>query len=183
MEYSSIFVEAIISTFIMLLHSNSIVIFILFIISLKILSLVLETRKRNKIDKQINDLANNSMELSPKEFFTLRNKKVFNEKSRYSNTKNFPGVYILHNKNKNLFYVGQSIKVLDRIGSHFTGNGNGDVYADYKYGDTFSIRTISLDTSGFESLHDLERYAIRTFNAFGKGYNKNRGNTAKFTCK
>lgn len=66
--------------------------------------------------------------------------------------------------------------MLDRIGNHFKGNGNGDVYADYKYGDEFKIRTISLDLSPYDNLNDLERHAIKVFGAYEKGYNKNRGN-------
>jgi hypothetical protein len=45
----------------------------------------------------------------------------------YSNNYNFAGVYILHNKSKDLYYVGQGKQVLNRVYSHFTGKGNGDV--------------------------------------------------------
>ena len=31
--------------------------------------------------------------------------------------------------------MGQGKAVLDRVNHHFSGRGNGDVYADYKYGD------------------------------------------------
>ena len=51
----------------------------------------------------------------------------------------FPGVYILHNLDKDMYYVGQGKRVMQRVGNHFAGHGNGDVYADYKYGDRFSI--------------------------------------------
>lgn len=33
--------------------------------------------------------------------------------------------------------MGQGKAVLDRVNHHFSGRGNGDVYADYKYGDFF----------------------------------------------
>lgn len=150
--------------------------FILFNIGLKLLAFFIKYSKAKHINKKIKELASNSIELSPEDYLKLRNKKLSGERSRHANTQNFKGVYILHNKDKDLFYVGQSVKVLDRIGNHFSGRGNGDVYADYKYGDTFTIRTIALDNSQFDSLNDLERYAIRSFNAFNKGYNKNRGN-------
>ena len=35
--------------------------------------------------------------------------------------------------------MGQGKAVLDRVNHHFSGRGNGDVYADYKYGDFFTI--------------------------------------------
>ena len=67
-------------------------------------------------------------------------------------------------------------EVLNRVNSHFTGKGNGDVYADYKYGDYFTIKMIALDKSGYTSLNELERNTIMTYDAFASGYNKTRGN-------
>ena len=89
---------------------------------------------------------------------------------------NYSGVYILHNKTKNLYYLGQGKQVLNRVNAHFTGHGNGYVYADYKCGDRFTIRTIRLESSGFSYLNDLERYCIRKYNAYSRGYNRTRGN-------
>ena len=56
---------------------------------------------------------------------------------------------------------------LDRVFQHFSGRGNGDVYADWSYGDAFTIRTIALRGSGYRSLDDLERDAIATYDAMG----------------
>lgn len=75
-----------------------------------------------------------------------------------------------------MYYVGQGKKVFQRVNNHFTGHGNGDVYADYKYGDKFTIKMIALSKSGFSTLNELERNTIRTYDAFSKGYNKTRGN-------
>ena len=88
----------------------------------------------------------------------------------------FTGVYILHNTSKDLYYVGQSVRVFARVRQHFTGHGNGDVYADFKYGDSFTIKTIPLAGSGYQSLNDLERDAIEAFDAYSKGYNMTKGN-------
>ena len=85
-------------------------------------------------------------------------------------------MYILLNKTKNMYYVGQAIKIYDRVNQHFTGHGNGDVYADWKYGDEFTIKLIPLKRSGFKTLNELERNTISAYNAFSKGYNKTRGN-------
>ncbi|MBQ7692945.1 MAG: GIY-YIG nuclease family protein [Oscillospiraceae bacterium] len=134
-------------------------------------------KQRNHIAKEIHDLANNAIEMTPEEFMRMR-RVSFGGRGRksYALTLNYPGVYILHNKTKDLYYVGQGTKVLNRVYAHFTGRGNGDVYADFKYGDNFTIRTIALENSGFSNLNDLERYCISYYNAYYKGYNKTRGN-------
>lgn len=133
--------------------------------------------KKRRINKQIDALANNANEMTPKEFMKMRNTS-FGGRGRpsYALTKDFTGVYILYNKSKNMYYVGQGKQVLNRVNAHFTGKGNGDVYADYKYGDIFSIKMIALNNSGFNSLNELERNTIARYNAFSNGYNKTRGN-------
>jgi hypothetical protein len=142
-----------------------------------ILIFLFQARQQKKIREQIFELANNTLELTPKEFLEIRNKS-FGGKGRalYSNNYNFAGVYILHNKSKDLYYVGQGKQVLNRVNNHFTGKGNGDVYADYKYGDSWTIKMIALENSGFNTLNELERYVIETYDSYKKGYNKTRGN-------
>ena len=88
----------------------------------------------------------------------------------------FEGVYIIHNTSKDMYYVGQGINVMTRARQHFQGRGNGDVYADYKYGDTFEIILLALDETEFDNLNDLERTSIAAFHAYDRGYNRNRGN-------
>lgn len=128
---------------------------------------------RHKIKK----LANNSLEVTPQEFFDIRTANNGGRGRKYISTKyDFAGVYILYNYTKDMYYVGQSVKLFQRVNSHFTGHGNGDVYADYKYGDWFTIKLIALKKSGFRTLNELERNAISTYGAYSKGYNKTRGN-------
>ena len=86
------------------------------------------------------------------------------------------GVYIIYNITKRKYYVGQAKKLYFRVWQHFTGHGNGDVYADYKYGDKFVIRLLTLQASGYQDLDMLERDMIRQYNAFTTGYNKTIGN-------
>ena len=105
---------------------------------------------------------------SPKEFLNSRNALMRNG--------DFTGIYIFHNKTRDMYYVGQSTRVVGRVIQHLTGHGNGDVYADYKYGDEFEINLVSLRESGYDSLDALERDAIKTYNAYTKGYNRTRGN-------
>lgn len=93
-----------------------------------------------------------------------------------NNSETFPGVYLIYNHTKKMYYVEQSRSVYSRVNSHFTGHGNRDVYADYKYGDDFSIRLIALKGSGFKTLNELERNTIAVYKAYDKGYNKTREN-------
>ena len=71
------------------------------------------------------------------------------------------GIFIVHNASKDLYYVGHSTKAIDRAAIQFLGRGNCDVYADYKYGDSFSVRIIPLLGSGYESLNEFKRAAIQ----------------------
>ena len=157
----------------------SIEVFIIFL-----LSIVLATATtlfsfiyKNSIDHQISLHSNASIEITPEEFMNMR-KISFGGKGvpSYMSQHSFTGVYILYNKSKNMYYVGQGKNIFSRVNAHFTGRGNGDVYADYKYGDDFTIRMFALENSGFSSLNELERYFIYRYNAFSNGYNKTRGN-------
>ena len=105
---------------------------------------------------------------SPQEFMRAR--------SALTRNGDFTGIYVLHNKTKGMYYVGQSVRVVGRVRQHLTGHGNGDVYADYKYGDKFEINLVSLRESGYDSLDALERDAIEAYGAYTKGYNRTRGN-------
>lgn len=133
--------------------------------------------QKQRIKEQIQNLANSAIDVSPEEFFKIRNQS-FGGRGRphYSSNYNFSGVYILINETKGMVYVGQAKKIFDRVNSHFTGKGNGDVYADYKYGDSFRIKMICIENSGFQSLNELEKNTIATYDAFYRGYNKTRGN-------
>lgn len=86
------------------------------------------------------------------------------------------GVYIIHNESKDMYYVGQAKRMFFRINQHFTGHGNGDLYADYKYGDSFSIKIINLTDSGYSDLDLLEKDLIACYHAEEFGYNKTKGN-------
>ncbi len=134
-------------------------------------------KKKARIKRKIRGLANNTLEMTPEEFFAMRKASLGGKGSpSYALTMNFAGVYILYNSTKNKYYVGQGKEVLNRVNSHFTSKGNGDVYADYKYGDEFTIKMIALKGSKFSTLNELERNTILTYDAFSSGYNKTRGN-------
>jgi hypothetical protein len=127
-------------------------------------------RESTQIKQTILGLSKNGIELTPEEFFKIKSQ------SSLPREYNFAGVYIIFNESKNMPYVGQGSRVFDRVGKHFSGKGNGDVYADYKHGDKFKIKMISLKDSDCFTLNELERKTIMTFDANNKGYNKTRGN-------
>ena len=77
---------------------------------------------------------------------------------------------------EDMYYVGQSTRVVGRLIQHLTGCGNGDVYADYKYGDDFELNVVSLRESGYDSLDALESDTIAAYDAYGRGYDRTRGN-------
>ena len=106
--------------------------------------------------------------ISPSEFFGLKD----------SVNGDLLGAYIIYNSSKNMYYVGQAKRVFFRINQHFTGHGNGEVYADYKYGDEFEIKIVSLQKSGYYDLDKLEMDLINKYNAKECGYNKTSGNQA-----
>ncbi len=100
----------------------------------------------------------------------------FLSKRKMSQLKNEAGIYILHNKTRDMYYVGQGDYVVSRAFKHFSGAGQGDVYADYKYGDKFTIQLIYLKGSGFLRLNALEKTAIELLDAYDYGYNRTHGN-------
>lgn len=104
--------------------------------------------------------------ISPSEFFARRT----------AISGDSVGVYIILNRTKSKYYVGQAKRLYFRVNQHFTGHGNGDVYADYKYGDQFRIKLITLRESGYDDLDKLERDLIRQYHANIDGYNKTSGN-------
>jgi len=116
----------------------------------------------------------------PEEFFDLRKKLCCKNGRLINNPKfNFEGIYIIHNRTRKKVYVGQSIRVGDRLNSHLTGKGNGHVFADYHRGrDRFQVSVVPLKDSGFTSLNAIEKHYIDMHNANDPkhGYNKTKGN-------
>lgn len=86
------------------------------------------------------------------------------------------GVYVIFNETKQMYYVGQAKRLFFRVNQHFTGHGNGDVYADYKLGDSFKIELVNLADSGYSDIDKLEKDLIRKYHAYTSGYNRTRGN-------
>lgn len=136
--------------------------------------LMLVREKHLEARQRVLELSEGYEEIPAEEFLNRRNVLTG---SRLNGSSEFTGVYVLHNTTQDRYYVGQSIRVLDRVNQHFTGHGNGDVYCDFRNGDKFTVRTISLVSSGYESINDLERQLIDAHDAYRSGYNKTRGNS------
>ncbi len=144
------------------------------IIIISALKIIFKIRKRRKIKRLIFKLALAAPNMTPAEFFKMRNQKL--KETKTMSEFEFPGVYVIYNRTRNKYYVGQATKIISRVNNHFTGKGNGDVYADYKYKNKFIIQLFPLAGSGFSSLNSLERHAIDVYKAYKKGYNKTKGN-------
>ena len=125
-------------------------------------------RTEKEREEYRNNIVKNNIPMTPEEFY---------EKARLVD---FEGVYVIHNLSKDMYYVGQSICVADRVKSHLSGRGNGDVYADYKHNDRFEIILIALEDSNCKSLNELERKTIDAYHAYDRGYNKTRGNFVEY---
>lgn len=142
-----------------------------FLVILVIASIVVPIYRSYQAKKKIRSLVESKISMTPQEFMRLRSN--YNLSSQLD----CPGVYVLYNRDKNKYYVGQSQHVLTRVNQHFTGHGgNGDVYADYKYHDYFEIRIVKFAGSGFRTLNEMERQTIAAYHAYSRGYNKTRGN-------
>ncbi len=148
-----------------------IIVILIFIIFMLICVYFFKNSRKDRIKK----LARKNESTTPQEFFKLR-KKVSGKRRVTTFDNEFAGVYIIYNETKDMYYVGQSKHVLARVNSHLTGHGNGDVYADYKYGDNIAITLIPLEGSGYGNLNTLEKDTIDLYDAYNKGYNRTRGN-------
>jgi hypothetical protein len=68
-------------------------------------------------------------------------------------------------------YIGQSVNVFKRVHNHFNGKGNGDIYADIKYGKAAYVQFATCDKS---QMNQVEKRLIQAFNSTSS-YNKTRG--------
>lgn len=130
------------------------------------------TREKMLYYSELDNLNNFAREMTPEEFL----KKRVEVLDRNSKLHDFTGIYILENKTHDKFYVGQSISLFRRAGSHFTGEGNKDIYEDYSRGDEWTIKLISLSDSGFKSINALEKHFIEYHHSTYNGYNRTIGN-------
>lgn len=76
-------------------------------------------------------------------------------------------------------YVGQSIWVENRVHNHFIGKGNGDVYADVKYGKKVFVKIIYCER---EKMNAIEKRLIDKYDATSS-YNGTSGGSTDWVRK
>lgn len=146
-------------------------VFIAFVFCLLILSLLGRRHQEKRKARKVRAIAKGVERLSPAQFFALRNSY-----KGHLQDFDFMGCYIIHNLRDGKYYIGQATHVPQRVNAHFTGKGNGDVYADYRYGHPFEIQLIDITTTTYRRLDDMERELIDAYDAHERGYNRKRGN-------
>lgn len=128
---------------------------------------------RENTRKQLDSIKDKLPKFTPQNLLELRNKN----KRKNVGFDNFSGIYIIHNCDSDIYYVGKAKKIFDRAYRHFLKDeGNPKVYEDYKLGDKFSISLIPLEKTKFSTLNELEDNAIRAYDSFWNGYNRVQGN-------
>lgn len=93
---------------------------------------------------------------------------IFKHKVRHNNFRHYADVY-----------VGQSARVCNRVHNHFIGKGNGDVYADVKYGRKAYVKIIFC---GKNEMNALEKKLIKKYNAMDS-YNRTSGGSTDWVEK
>lgn len=96
---------------------------------------------------------------------------------KFSHKENIIGVYIIWNKTKNKYYVGQSKDVNNRIyQGHFCSSGPKKFcfFQDWSNNDEFLVKIIPCTTK--DELDRLEKMYIEQYDAFNSGYNSTGGN-------
>ena len=121
---------------------------------------------KNQADLSTESFQEENKPMNPGEFFLFRKRHVGD----------LVGVYVIYNSSKQKYYVGQAKRLLFRVNQHFTGHGNGDVYADYVYGDRFLISLMPLADSDYTDIDAFEKDMIQKYHAYENGYNRQRGN-------
>lgn len=92
------------------------------------------------------------------------------------------GVYVIHNKEKDKYYVGQSKDVMKRIKQHFNGTvPKNTIFAEDYYtsqmenrDNIFEIKIIRCTTK--DELDSLEKKLIYEYDSWNNGYNGTSGN-------
>ena len=83
------------------------------------------------------------------------------------------GIYVLHNKTRGRYYVGQAKQLNVRIRNHFEVE---QIALDYLAGDEIEVKTLTAAELGDDyRLDHVEKTGIEIFGADKTGYNRNKG--------
>lgn len=164
---------------------NTVKLWIIFFLILLFLFIFLEHRKKTKLKRKLysgNFLYYKDFEAN----WIVSDSRGKTEKPTGFKYEDGPGCYVITIYNRPVkhkkwekyenIYIGQSLHVCQRVHNHFNGKGNGDIYADIKYGKYVYVRFIKCEK---EEMNDLEKELIATFNATSS-YNKTKGGATKW---
>jgi len=110
-------------------------------------------------------------EIPVEEFLKLYDTRIHNFDSKRDDIKimkqmDFEAVYTLHNKKKDIYYVGKSSAVLRKIRRHFEGYESESVYKDWKAGDDFTIKVLRLQDTEYENINQLETSIVKKYGVY-----------------
>lgn len=169
--------ESIQFTFQQLLANPSALI-ILILLASPVIIAVFQSVSQSRADKRVRDVIYSGAFISSSEF--LQNWIVRRGTSGFKH-EDGPGCYVIliYDRVPNAgdwshyddVYIGQSVRVCQRLYSHLTGKGNGDVYADLRNGRHIYL---AIHRCARNDLNAREKSLIRAFKATSS-YNKTRG--------
>ena len=136
------------------------------IIAVGLLGIYLAKRRQSRLETFKNCLCNSSA------FVAVESDELLKNRKDLTAIGDITGLYILHNLSKDRYYVGQSATAISRAAAQLLGRGNKDVYADYKYGDSFDVRIVPLEGSGYSNLKDFKCAVVQALSATGELYGR-----------
>lgn len=140
---------------------------------------------QKRIQKEEGDLNNKIAAIRPLALSASSDQDVFIPLQEFAgfNYEKIIGCYVIHNRQNDKFYVGQSKDVIKRIKQHFKGTvPNNVIFAEDYYSTSaeqrdqlFEIKITRCNTK--DELDDTERNLIQLYDSFNCGYNGTAGNT------
>ncbi len=153
-----------------------------------------EEKDKQELDKAIEELSNHIIELQndcKEKLQRVQKLETYINAVDFIPLRDFigyeyeaiKGCYIIHNKERDKYYVGQSKDIMKRIKQHFKGTTpNNIIFAEDYFNsklpdkaDIFEVRIIQLATK--DELDRTEKQLIEEYDANTKGYNSTKGNS------
>lgn len=134
-------------------------------------------KEQNKLDNMLSHIDSLTDEYREDDEFIL-----LKEFAGFS-YKNIIGCYVIHNKENDKYYVGQSKDVMKRLRQHFRGTvPNNVIFAEDYFSsdyenkeDLFEVKIIPCETK--DELDRMERELIEKYDSRNYGYNRTIGNS------
>lgn len=135
----------------------------IFIVLMVISGLGMEDKgdRDNVEPEELDNLIDNTSEMSAQEFFF-----------EYATAAEISGCFVLHNRSKDKYYIGKGDRIAQRVFWYLCGGGNADIYADYAFGDAFTVKVFPIEDSSYASVDALERALFKKYVSYGHLYNR-----------